>query len=339
MKTIVTLFLSATIYLAGTVPARSQVGPVFRADTIRIVANDVLIEVATSDLGKNTLVSADIPGKLKALLNGLNLLEINPPKADEQICVRYTNYFGDDEKDYYRLDLQTRKKSGKKILISQDEVFEYNKGSYMLVMAGRNFLIRIYLNNMDDVVKITEPEFMNTIARAGNEIPVSRKRINGWLVQKPDGSFNRFFIDEQPPLTNDVLELGAGIGAGWIKNEFVSDLHFRIGIGIGNKAIVSNIYFAEVEAYYNFTWDGEFVNNGFLSVGYERNFSRNPEKEKWFGLSLGYLIDRNNDFFGKNTFKLSVHKKLNNTFSVKPEIYFNDFFKNIYPGFRFKIAF
>ena len=93
---------------------------------------------------------------------------------------------------------------------------------------------------------------------------------------------------------------------------------------------------------YDFSGSNEnkfFELNHFVSLAWEHNFSNSPLEDKWYGFSAGYLVKRNNDFFKENTFRVSVKKRINDTISLKPELYFNDFFKNIYPGVRFTVTF
>ena len=139
-----------------------------------------------------------------------------------------------------------------------------------------------------------------------------------------------------------MLILSAGIGSGWVKNTFASDVNFRVGFGFSHKGIMKNIYSAEWNMLYDFSDSNEnkfFELNHFVALGWEHNFSNSPLQDKWYGVSVGYLVKRNNDFFKENTFRISVKKKINDTFSIKPELYFNDFFKNVYPGVRFSVAF
>ena len=102
-----------------------------------------------------------------------------------------------------------------------------------------------------------------------------------------------------------------------------------------------NRYYAEFKMVYDFANAGEkiFSVNSFLSLGWDHNFSYSTERVKWVGLSVGYLVDRNTDFFEKNTWKVALRKSINQTISVNPELYFNGSFKNIYPGVQIGINF
>lgn len=329
------------IFLIFIIPpkGRSAESNLFRADTIRIDYKSFLIEVASSNIKDYSLTDANIPGLVGGLLKALENVTINSTNKSEQIVIRYSNLFDGLEQEYYELNLETKQKTTDRMIIHKSEVLKKAKGNIVLEFENCNYFIRIYLEDIMEAENLLTSEFSEIILNADSEIPVSKKRLNGWLILNREGSFNTFFLNEIPPLTKDMLELTAGIGSGWIKNEFVGDFHFRIGLCFANKGMLRNKYFAEVEAFYDFPEDGRFVNNGFLSVGYERNFSNEPGKDKWYGLSVGYLFDKNNDFFKKNTFKLAVNKRLNNSFSVLPEIYFNGFLKNMFPGVRFNVSF
>ena len=140
-----------------------------------------------------------------------------------------------------------------------------------------------------------------------------------------------------------MIEINAGVGGGWIKNQFVSGFNFRVGLAFAKKGMTRNKYFADYELLYDFTnpdfKTGFKALNGFLSLGYEKNFSMNPDKANWYGISAGFLVFRDNDFFEKNTFKIAVHKQISNSILLKPEIYFSDFFTNGFPGLRVQVTF
>jgi len=198
------------------------------------------------------------------------------------------------------------------------------------------------LQELTDLKKTSSDIFAEQISAAEKLLPVGRKKINGWLTLNNEGNFDTHFLDEASPLTLDMLILNAGVGAGVIKNQWVNDISLKVGLGFAKKGIQRNIYFAEFKMYYDFSnasSENLFSINSFLAAGWEHNFSKNIEKEKWFGLSLGYLVDRNTDFFEKNTWRFAIHKKINQTISVSPELYFNGFFENIYPGVQIGISF
>jgi hypothetical protein len=313
-----------------------------RADSIRIRFDDCLLEVSTFNLKVNTLEKAGIQQKVNELLNELEKVEITVPDEGEKICISYSGIFQGKELSHNTLHLSTQQVNNKKLVIKDGEILETDFGKIVLRIEDENYLIQLYLNNLEDAKKVNSDDFIKKLQAADAKIPENRKKTNIWLVENNKEEFNIYLLDETSPYTLDMLELNAGITSGLVKNEFVTGFNFRVGFAFAKKGIMKSKYFADYELVYDFSNPSEgkkFATNDFLSIGYERNFSLDPNKAKWYGFSVGYLVNRNNDFFEENTFKMSIHKQINNSISLKPEVYFNDFFKNIYPGLRVQISF
>jgi hypothetical protein len=335
MKTIfLILFLFACIQLSGS--------EVFRGDTVRISIGNILVEVSAYDLKVNTVEKADIPGKVTQVLAELKNVEIIPPGVNERIKVRLSGVYKDGETIYRKLELEKETVSGSEVILNQDERLYKGQGKYLFEIEDLNYLIRIFLGEIEDAKKINQSEFVSNLKNADNQIPPNREKTNGWLILGQDNEFKKHFLRESPPVTSDMIELTAGIGSGLVKNQFVSDINFRVGLSFGKKATYRNIYFADYEIMYDFSQGvagNPFKTNHFLSVGFEHNLSVNPSKDRWYGLSFGYLLNANSNFFDDNTFRLRIHKRINKTYTIIPELYFNDFFKNVYPGVRFNVVF
>ncbi len=83
--------------------------------------------------------------------------------------------------------------------------------------------------------------------------------------------------------------------------------------------------------------------NDFLTFTYGQGGTTDFDPRKDFSFSavfsLGYLINRNGDFFEKNTFRFGAGKlKLTKT-TIEPSIYFNNFIKGVTPGIRITQSF
>ncbi|MEO8762915.1 MAG: hypothetical protein ABI416_01450 [Ginsengibacter sp.] len=83
--------------------------------------------------------------------------------------------------------------------------------------------------------------------------------------------------------------------------------------------------------------------NDFLTLTYAQGGTRDHDPRKDFAFSavfsLGYLINRNGDYFEKNTFRLGAGKIQLLKTSIEPSIYFNNFFKGVTPGIRISQSF
>jgi hypothetical protein len=232
------------------------------------------------------------------------------------------------------------------VIFEDGTTFEKDYGKYCIHFEFRAIDSKLYVDDLNDINLIFEEEFelKTDLARAflleefGDKY---RKGIQGWLDLRGD-DVKGHFQQNKSTAAQDVLYLSAGIGSGWVQNTFVSDINLRMGISFGYKGMYKNKYYVDWNMMYDFseTNDNKFFElNHFVSLTWDHNFSRTNNNDKWYGFSAGYLVKRNNEFFKENTIKLGVNKKINDTFTVKPEFYFNDFFKNVYPGVRLSVAF
>ncbi len=78
--------------------------------------------------------------------------------------------------------------------------------------------------------------------------------------------------------------------------------------------------------------------NDFLTLTYGQGGTKDHDPRKDFAysavFSLGYLINRQGDYFEKNTFRFGAGKIQLSKTAVEPSIYFNNFFKGVTPGIR-----
>ena len=337
-KTITLLFILILILISSSGWGVEQ----FKGDTARIRFNDFMIEIISADLFKNQLKQAAIDENAAKISDWLEAVKIAEPKPDELIYIMISEVDGKGKLNYKNVTFENRKRTLKKMVFTDGKTLERDFGNYVIELREPVFTTKYYLNELQDLKKISGELIKEQISKAGALIPDGRKKINGWLTLNDQGGFDSNFLDEASPVTSDMIVLTAGVGAGVIKNQWANDINFKVGFAFGNKGLQRNLYFAEFKMVYDFSnasSDNLFSVNSFLTLGWDHNFSKNYEKEKWFGLSFGYLVDRKTDFFEKNTWKFAINKRINQTISVSPEIYFNGFFKNIFPGVQIGISF
>lgn len=140
----------------------------------------------------------------------------------------------------------------------------------------------------------------------------------------------------------DQLELSAGAGMNFFKDKFLPNFSFRMALTLGNKGILKNSYFADYEIIYDFVEEkGKSApkSGHFLSLGYMHNFTSNPDKNNWYGFSVGYLVSKKSEFFDDNTWRLSIHRKINKNIELSPQLNFPNNFENIFPGLKLKVNF
>ncbi len=312
----------------------------YKGDTIRIQFDDCMLEVSTTSFVKNTLAGANISERAASIKNLLETVAISIPGAEELVYIAISDVDGTQTLDFKNATFEKRNRTSKKVVFFEGKVLEKDFGNYIIELVDVDYTIKFYLQQLKDLEKFTEASFVSKIETAETHIPSGKKKINGWLSWNGKDNFDTQFVGESSPFSLDMLILEAGVGAGVIKNQWANDINFRVGFGFANKGLQRNLYYAEFKMYYDFSdTDNFFSINSFVSLGWEHNFSSNFEKEKWVGVSLGYLVDRKTDFFKENTWKLALRKRINPTVSVSPELYFNGFFNNVYPGVQIGINF
>jgi len=337
-KTITALLILVLLMLANSGWSAEQ----FKGDTIRIKFEDFMIEVVSPDLIKNPLKQAGIQQNAIKISDWLEAVNIIEPMPDELIYILISEADGKEKLNFRNVTFENRKRTSKKMVFSDMKILEKDFGNYVIEIRESVYSIKYYLQKIEDLKKISAETSSEQILAAEKLLPAGRKKINGWLTLNKEGNFDSYFLVESSPVTSDMLYLNVGVGAGIVKNQWVTDINFALGFACGNKGLQRNLYYAGFKVVYDFSnasGDNLFSVNSFISAGWEHNLSKNYEKEKWFGLSLGYLVDRNTDFFEKNTWNFAIHKRINQTISVSPEIYFNGFFQNIYPGVQVGISF
>ncbi len=134
----------------------------------------------------------------------------------------------------------------------------------------------------------------------------------------------------------DQLSLTAGVGLNTFKKDLLPKFNFRMAFQFSRKGILKNSYFAEYELMYDFLEkeDGKTVpkSGKFLSLGYMHNFSDNPDEADWYGLSIGYLLDKKSPIFDDDTWKVSIYRKIGENKEVSAHLYFPDNFGSVFPG-------
>nr|WP_319572268.1 hypothetical protein [uncultured Draconibacterium sp.] len=341
MKTIISILLFLSLTLSA-----SAMNGYFKGDTVRYKFDKMLIEVASTNALNKTLHKMSMQGRVEQIQKVLTEMTIVPPANDERITISYCDQ-GEDMWvwNFKEIELSRTQRNTKSLVVFDDgTTFEKDFGRYCIYFSYGAMEMKIYVDNLDDLDFFLSDEFEKK-AQESEELMKKefgekyKKGIIAWLDLRDD-EVKAYYQNNSKNL--DMLIISGGIGSGWIKNTFVSDINFRLGVSFSKKGVFKNLYAIDYNMMYDFSESNDnkfFELNHFVSLAWEHNFSDVTGQDKWYGFSVGYLVKRNNDFFKDNTFRVSVNKKINDTFTVKPELYFNDFFKNVYPGIRLSVAF
>ncbi|QGY44741.1 hypothetical protein GM418_14005 [Maribellus comscasis] len=346
MKTVKTIIsVLFFLFITQSLAAKSDV---FKGDTIRYKFNKMLVEISSTAFADESPESPRIEEHIEQIQKILKEMTIATPAEDERIVISLCESADRfSVANYKDLKLTLEKKDSKNLIVFDDgTVFEKELGQYCIFFATRDLNVKIYVDDLADLSIFASEDFKRK-AKEGTQA-ISDEIGKGYRKSPVQACVdlreNKPKVHVQTPSFRslDMLYITGGVGSGWVKNSFVSDINFRLGLGFSRKGMIKNIYSVGWNMMYDFsgsTNDNFFELNHFVSVGWEHNFSDSPLQDKWYGLSVGYLAIRNNDFFKENTFRVSVKKRINDSVSLKPELYFNDFLKNIYPGIRVVVNF
>lgn len=172
------------------------------------------------------------------------------------------------------------------------------------------------------------------------------EKVVGMLPDRTHWSRNLSYecIDGQVVLLDnkmnkvDMLELHAGIGAGLIKNNWVTDISLGLGLYFNKKGMVRGPHVSS-NMIFDFAAEGKMNINTFLNIGYSWDLERKSDKPNMLGIDLGYLIAKQGDLFGENTFKFGVNWSPAEHINVSPQLYVTSSFKQAFPGIRVGFGF
>lgn len=197
--------------------------------------------------------------------------------------------------------------------------------------------LKMYMNGMlsakiGELEKKDVKEKWPTVLGTGSHYLKSDKSIT---ADKPNGATSAG--------TGDMLTLNISVGVQNYKNYFVPSF------SLGTKLTFSN-----AERTFKWEpglfWEPQFLfardaqdklrtyRNDFLTLTYGQGGIKDHDPAKDFSFSavfsLGYLINRNGDFYEKNTFRLGAGKINLAKTTIEPILYFNNFFKGVTPGIK-----
>ena len=220
------------------------------------------------------------------------------------------------------------------------EIIYLNKGGKL---SNTGFRDQAVIQGKDYIIFITAADLSNiqdlTLSACMQEVITKLPEQTHW----PRSIFydcTKGIIQEIENKNNEVdfMELNFGAGAGLIKSKWVTDLSLGIRLGLNHKGVQRGPYISS-NMIFDFNEESSMNINTFLNAGYAWTLGGKTEKQTMLGVDLGYLIVKQGDLFGENTFKLGINWSPGNLLQVSPQVYITDNFNQIYPGFRIGIEF
>ncbi len=200
------------------------------------------------------------------------------------------------------------------------------------IIIGKDFKIFI---TTSDIANITDLSLSECLEKITTMLPEKSRWSKSLYYECIDGAVMKL---EEKNNELDVLELTLGAGAGLVKNTWVPDISFGVGIGLNKKGVARFPYISS-NMLFDFDLEGSTNTNTFLNIGYGWDINKQPNKKEILGIELGYLVSQQGDLFGENTFKLGANWSPVKGVFVSPHLYVTDNFDMVFPGIRVGFGF
>lgn len=212
------------------------------------------------------------------------------------------------------------------------------------VFSSRRYRVSFFLNDWNDLSQYLDGSLVQ-------KITTLRDKVNSpWITTTTKG---KAYLKADPAIS-------ARLTKGWVAGgDF---LNFRISVDIQNYKsyfvpsfslgaglILSNSYFKRDII---LSWDPNFLfsrnaqgklktfRNDFLTLTWGQGLVQDNEPRKeshlLFIMSLSYLINKEGDYFEKNTFRIGAGRLslFGGKTKIEPAMYFDHFFKGVTPALR-----
>ena len=313
----------------------------YYADTVRIeLYNGSMIELCGENLITHFPDKFEINKKLSDFLYQWSKLKIENLSLNKRMLIRF---------DWASIILSELNTSDCYIISRRDSVVLSPPKGHILELIGKTIKVRIFFSDLSQLKEIerlnTELVFTALKMKINTDTNLYNDKTHAmlkWYKLNEDNTLTTIYITSSYREPIDQLKLSLGTNLQSLKGIWAGGFYAKIGLVFGRKLTQKNIYSFQYDWIYDFSSrEQQFQKhvNHFVGLEYVRNFSNNPKKSTWYGISASYLIKRNGDFFNKNTFNIGLTHSLYNQIEIQPMIYFNDFFKNAYPSIKFGVSF
>lgn len=196
-----------------------------------------------------------------------------------------------------------------------------------VIINGENFTVYITIS---DISKINDLSLSSCLEKVNGVLPEKTSWSRSIYYECSNGSIKELENKSNSP---DYLELQLGAGAGLVKNSWVTDISFGVSLGLNHKGAIRAPYVSS-NLVFDFGAESKVNINTFLNLGYRWEINNKTEKRDFMGVELGYLVSKQGDLFGENTFKFGVNWSPAKHIVVSPQLYVTDNFETVYPGIR-----
>ncbi len=151
------------------------------------------------------------------------------------------------------------------------------------------------------------------------------------------------FSDLYRKVAGDEIALHLNGAVGFVNNNFYPEMEFSVSLNFRNRYHIqeNKVTFGINRMFFpGFDADGRMksASNSFLNLSYCRKIGFYATENYWFGPSFGIMINEKGGFFQGNTVKVGINAILER-FTLTPELYFTNGYKNSVGGFRVGYAF
>lgn len=210
-------------------------------------------------------------------------------------------------------------------------------GWEMEILSER-YRISVFAFTWDELNQLTQLNFqslISSIMKHNGMDALGKKSVQARLIVEND----QITLHEQSyTYPGDQIFLNGQVAAGIYRSTLFPELTANLGLQFKDRfgkhryrvfANYSSMFFtARTETGFNTSV------NGFLSVGYGRNFSSGAEPS-WIQLGAGLLVHRDGNYFEGKTGKFFFSSDLGNPrINLVPEFYFTNDFKKFQPAIK-----
>ncbi|WP_075602207.1 hypothetical protein [Saccharicrinis aurantiacus] len=248
------------------------------------------------------------------------------------------------------------RESSHQLLINNKEVEEqiissenfdaniYYLQKHQLQFSNKTYTYILKFDTIEQLHQIIDDELLGVLNQLMADIKNNKDQdYGGKHIAKlhysvsDDNSYKRQYEANKYP--GDQIILSGNTGLESVKNAWVASFELAMGLSFNKKGIRKNTYNIYYEWQYDFSNPDKRNINQFASIGYRRDFSKDPDKTNAYTFKLGYLTNKQGNMYEDNTLKFGVRKSLSKHIYIEPQIYFTEFFQDVMPSIKVGFSF